>query len=247
MDVKGKTALITGSATGIGRAAALELAKKGANVVINYSKSEKEARETLEEVLKIGVKAILIQADISQDDQVREMVREVESKFERIDILVNNAGTTNFVEFADLEGLKEEYWDRAFNTNVKSIFFAARACAEQLKKNKGCVINVTSIAGLTGKGSSMAYAASKAAAISLTKSLALTFAPDVRVNSVAPGVVLTRWVEGKDEHIAMLSKGTPLGRAAYPEDVAEAIVGLITGGDFITGQTIVVDGGFTIS
>ncbi|MFZ7101811.1 MAG: SDR family NAD(P)-dependent oxidoreductase [Peptococcaceae bacterium] len=244
MDVKGKVALITGSATGIGRATALELAKKGAGVVINYSKSLTEARSAVEEAKKLGADALLCQADVSRDSQVREMVKEVQDYFGRIDILVNNAGATDYVALNDLEGVKDEYWDRAFNTNVKSAFYTIRSCAEELKKNRGCIVNVTSIAGLTGQGSSIAYAASKAAAISLTKSMAVALAPEVRVNSVAPGIVLTRWVAGKDEHIQRLSAGTPLGRAAYPEDVAQAIVSLVTGGDFITGQTVVVDGGF---
>lgn len=247
MDVKGKVALITGAATGIGRATALELAKRGCKVVINYSRSEKEAKDTLTKVENLGGQGLLWQGDVSQDSQVRDMVSNVLENLGRIDILINNAGTTNYVDLTDFEGMKDEYWDRAFNTNVKSIFYTTRACAEELKKNKGCIVNITSIAGLTGKGSSIAYAASKAAAISVTKSLALALAPEVRVNSVAPGIVLTRWVEGKEDHIERLSAGTPLGRAAYPQDIAQAVVSLVVGGDFITGQTVVVDGGFTTS
>lgn len=246
MDVKGKVGLITGSATGIGKATALMLASKGANIVINYSKSKSEAEKTLAEIKEMGVQGMLCKADVSQDTEVRQMLKQILNRFGRLDILVNNAGTTDYVDLNDLEGLKDEYWDRAFNTNVKSIFYTTRACADELKRNKGYVVNVTSIAGLTGKGSSIAYAASKAAAISVTKSLAHVLAPQVRVNSVAPGIVLTRWVEGREDHVKKLSEGTPLGRAAQAEDVAEVIVSLITGADFITGQTIVVDGGFIL-
>ncbi len=245
-DVKGKVALITGAATGIGSSVAIMLAEKGANIVINYSKSAKDAEDTLKEVQGLGVEGITCQADVSKDAEVCQMVDKVIERFGRLDILVNNAGTTNFVELHDLEGLKEEHWDRAFNTNSKAIFFVSRACAEELKKNKGCIVNTTSIAGQTGRGSSMAYAASKAAGISITKSLALVLAPEVRVNSVAPGIVTTRWVEGKEDHVKKLSEGTPIGRPANAEDVAEVVLSLITSAGLVTGQTIVVDSGFTI-
>lgn len=246
-DLKGKVALITGAATGIGRAASLILAEKGANIVINYYPgTEKKAEDTFSEVQKFGVKGMIYPADVSKDAEVREMFNKAMELFGRLDILVNNAGVTNFVDLHDLEGLREEYWDRAFNVNSKAIFFTSRACAEELKKNKGCIVNTTSTAGFNGRGSSMAYAASKAAGISITKSLALVLAPEVRVNSVAPGIVLTRWVEGKEDHVNRLSAGTPLGKPANAEDIAEVIVSLITSAALITGQTIVVDGGFNI-
>jgi 3-oxoacyl-[acyl-carrier protein] reductase len=247
MELKGKVALITGGGTGIGRATALKLANRGVNIVVNYSKSAREAEETVEELKELGVKALAYKADVAKDEEVKAMCRYVVKTLGRIDLVINSAGATDYVSLKDLDGMRDEYWDRAFNTNVKGIFHTVRACKEELIKNKGSVINVTSIAGLTGKGSSMAYAASKAAANSVTKSLALALAPDVRVNAVAPGIVLTRWVEGRDDHIRNLSQGTPMGRPAQPEDVANAIMGLITGGGFITGQILVVDGGFTIS
>ncbi|KJS84387.1 MAG: 3-ketoacyl-ACP reductase [Peptococcaceae bacterium BICA1-8] len=246
MNIQGKVALITGGATGIGRAAALKLAAQGAGIIINYSKSEGEAVQTAQEISKVGVEVIICKADVAQEDEVKVMYEKIMEHFGRIDIIVNSAGTTDYVPLTDLDGMQDAYWDRAFNTNVKGIFHTVRVCQDELKRNEGCVINVTSIAGLTGQGSSIAYAASKAAANSVTKSLALALAPEVRVNAVAPGVVLTRWVAGKEDHVERLSQGTPLGRPADPEDIAQAIVSLITGGDFITGQVIVVDGGFTI-
>lgn len=246
MDLKGKTAIITGGGTGIGRAAALMLAERGANIVINYSRSIESAEETQADIKKLGVDCMTVKADVSKDDEVRQMAKKAIERFGRIDILINNAGVTDFVELNDLEGLKEEYWDRAFNINVKGVFFTSRACAEELKKNQGCIVNIASIAGLTGQASSIAYATSKAAVISLTKSLALVMAPEVRVNAVNPGIVLTRWVDGKDDHVARYGDKTPLGRVCTPEDVAEVVISLITSAGLVTGQSLTIDGGFTL-
>ncbi|KJR46961.1 3-oxoacyl-[acyl-carrier protein] reductase [Desulfosporosinus sp. I2] len=238
-----KTALITGGGTGIGRAVALKLAQSGVNIAINFSRSEQEALKTCQEVKNMGVRCQIYKADVARDVQIREMVSQVTSDFGKLDILVNSAGTTHFVEHSDLEGLKEEYWDEILGVNVKGLFFCCRAASSELKKNQGCIVNIASIAGLTGLGSSIAYSASKAAAISITKSLARVLAPEVRVNAVAPGIVQTRWVEGKDEHISRLAAGTPLGRIATPDDIAEVVYSLIAHAGFVTGQTIVVDGG----
>lgn len=241
--LEGKVALITGSGTGIGRAVAIDLAKRGAAIAINYSRSENEALKTAEEVKALGVDCRVYKASVEQDSEVRSMVNSVISDFGRLDILVNNAGTTTFVPHHDLEGLQEEHWDKVMNVNVKGLFFVSRAASQELKKNEGCIVNVTSVAGLTGLGSSIAYSASKAAAVSVTKSLARVLAPEVRVNGVAPGVVVTRWMDGKEEFVKKHSEGTPLGRPAYAEDVSEVVLSLITGAGFVTGQTIVVDGG----
>ncbi|MET3506590.1 SDR family NAD(P)-dependent oxidoreductase [Halalkalibacter oceani] len=244
--MEGKVALITGSSTGIGRAIALRLAKEGANIVINYSRSEKEAQETKKDIENLGVKCLVCKASVDDDEMVRRMVEETVKAFGRLDVLVNNAGVTNFVKHDDLEGLKDEYWDRVMNINVKGLFYCCRAAAPYLKQQHGCIVNVTSVAGLTGLGSSIAYASSKAAANSVTKSLARVMAPEVRVNSVAPGIVTTRWNEGKEESIKHLSEGTPLGRVASPEDVAELTYSLIAHAGFVTGEIIKVDGGMFI-
>lgn len=240
--MKGKVALITGAGTGIGRAIALRLAKEGINIIINYSKSEKEAIETKKEIENLGVACEVFQASVDNDQMIRKMIDKVIDKFNRLDILVNNAGTTDFVDHDDLEGLKEEYWDRVMDVNVKGLFYCCRACAPHLKKQKGCIINITSVAGQTGLGSSIAYAASKAAANSITKSLARALSPEVRVNSVAPGVVMTRW-HNNEESIKHLISGTPLGRVATPEDVADITYSLIAHANFVTGEIIRVDGG----
>ncbi|HZK56604.1 MAG TPA: SDR family oxidoreductase [Desulfosporosinus sp.] len=241
--VQGKIALITGGGTGIGRAIALILARSGVDIALNYSRSEEDALKTCQEIKDLGVRCFKYKADVAQDEQVTSMVTNVVADFGKLDILVNNAGMTHFVEHADLAGMKEAYWDDIMGVNVKGLFFCCRAVAAELKATRGCIVNITSIAGLTGLGSSIAYAASKAAAISVTKSLARALAPEVRVNAVAPGIVQTRWVDGKEDHIARLAANTPLGRVAGPEDIAEVVFSLIAHAAFVTGQTIVVDGG----
>lgn len=237
----GKTALITGGGTGIGRSIALLLARAGVHVAVNYSRSEKEALETKAEIERLGVKCLACKANVADDADVRGMVEDVVREFGRLDILVNNAGMTHFVDHKDLEGMKDEYWDEIMDVNVKGMFHCCRAAAKHLKARKGCIINITSIAGISGLGSSIAYAASKAAAISVTKSLARVLAPEVRVNSIAPGVVNTRWTRGVDP--SKLSAGTHLGRGGEPEDVAEMAYALVAHAGFVTGQILVVDGG----
>ena len=241
--LKEKTALITGGATGMGRAIALRLAKEGVDVAINYSRSEKEALETKSEAEALGVKSIICKADVADDEQVRGMVSKTIDEFGRLDILVNSAGVTYYVDQDDLEGLKDEHWDHIMGVNVKGIFHCCRAAAIELKKRKGCIINITSVGGMTGMGSSIAYSASKAAAISVNKSLARVMAPEVRVNGIAPGIVMTRWVEGREEHVKRYADGTPLKRLGQPEDVSEVAYSLIANMNFVTGQNIVVDGG----
>lgn len=244
--LEGKVALITGGATGIGRAIALRLAKEGANIVINYSRSEKDAVSTQQEIQALGRNCSIYQANVTDDQAIRKMISSIINDYGQLDILVNSAGMTYFVEHSNLDGMKDEYWDDIMDVNVKGLFHCCRAAAEELKRRKGCIVNITSIAGVTGLGSSIAYAASKAAAISVTKSLARVLAPEVRVNSIAPGIVQTRWVAGQDEHIKHLAEGTPLGGVATPEDVAEVAFSLIANARFVTGQNIVVDGGMFI-
>ena len=253
MELSGKTAIVTGSAVGVGRATALELARRRANVVVNYTRSEAEARQTVADIESIGAKALLVRADVSHDDQVRDMVRQTTDRFGSVDVLVNNAGITHFVDYRDLEGLSEDMWDRILAVNVKGVFFCSRAVVPHMKqRGSGCIVNIASVAGITGVGSSIAYCASKAAVINMTAALARTVAPEVRVNCVAPGFIDTRWhssrPEIKDyqalkEHVA---KGTPLGRVCSPNDIAQAVLSLIDGADYVTGQTLVVDGGTLI-
>lgn len=238
-----KIALITGGGTGIGKAVSLALAAQGIHVAVNYSRSAKEAAATVKEIKDLGADGFAFQADVADDNAVRVMVQSVIDRFGRLDYLVNCAGTTVYVSLDDLEGLQPEHWDQIMNVNVKGLFAVCRAAAPHLKQTHGSIVNITSVGGITGMGSSIAYSASKAAAISVTKSLARVLAPEVRVNSVAPGIVMTRWVEGREEHVKKLGEHTPLGRCCNAEDVAEVVVPLLVSTSMITGQTIVVDGG----
>ncbi|MBN2552671.1 MAG: SDR family oxidoreductase [Spirochaetales bacterium] len=245
-EIKGKTALITGAATGIGRATSIMLAELGVNIAVNFAHSDADARALESELSRIGVRSLLYRADVSRDDQVRKMVSTVKDQLGRIDFLVNNAGVTHYVDMDDLEGMSESYWDDIMGVNVKGNFFVTRACAAELRKNGGRVVNVSSIAGEMGRGSCIAYAVSKAAVSSLTRAFARVLAPEATVNAVAPGIVNTRWVAGREKHIQTQSAGTPLQRIAEAEDVARMIVALITSADFVTGQIVVVDGGFSL-
>lgn len=246
MSTSRKVALVTGSATGVGRACAVRFAKLGFAVAVNYSKSEADALETVRLVEECGAPVVLCKADVGSEEQVREMVAATEAAFDRLDVLVNNAGTTHFVPHADLDALTDAVWDDIFRVNVKGAFYCVRAALPLLKAAKGNVVNVTSVAGLTGQGSSIPYCASKAALNCVTQSLARAFGPDVRVNAVAPGPILTRWLAGREAHVAKFLEQAPLGRAADPDDIADAVVYLATGTTLTTGQVLVVDGGRTM-
>jgi 3-oxoacyl-[acyl-carrier protein] reductase len=255
MELNGRVALVTGGAGGIGGAVVRKLAQAGVSgVAINYRKSNKEAAELAAEIERSGVKAITVQADVQNDAQVRTMIGEIQDRFGRLDILINNAGVTHWVKLADLEGLTDPIWDEILDVNVKGAFRCARAAQKLLEANHGMIVNVSSISGVlaTSTISSLAYGTAKAALIYLTKGLAVAMAPKVRVNCVAPAFTDTPWMSqhfGADyrQVISQASAGYPLQRIATPEDIAGAILGLITGGDFVTGQTLLVDGGLSLS
>jgi len=243
MQLKGTVALVTGGGTGIGRAASLLLAREGAAVAVNYSRSEAEAEQTAAEIRAAGGQAMAVQADVADDAAVEAMVRRVVGEWGRLDVLVNNAGMTFFIEHADLDALTEAMWDQILAVNLKGTYFCCRAAARVMRREgRGHIVNVASTAGLTGRGSSIAYCASKAGVISVTRSLTLALAPEIRVNAVAPGFVETRWTAGRDEFRASSLAATPLDRVAQPEDVAHAIL-FLAKTDFVTGQVVVVDGG----
>ncbi|MCA9200599.1 MAG: SDR family oxidoreductase [Planctomycetales bacterium] len=241
-----QVALITGGGTGIGRATALLFAEEGAAVAVNYSKSRSEAEQTVAEIQAAGGTAIAVQANVADDRQVRRMCEQVYAEFSRLDQLVNNAATTSFVSATDLDAMDEEKWDSVLNVNVKGLFYVSRAAIQQMRKGGGGhIVNVSSIAAYTGQGSSIAYSASKAAVLNMTKAMAFSQAPDVRINAVAPGVVETRWIAGWEKFTDPHKQLTPLQRHATPEDVALAIFGLAIN-PFITGKSLVVDGGRTL-
>ncbi len=246
MDNKRKVALVTGSATGIGRAVAIRFAKEGFAVAVNYSRSEAEAQETVAEVRRQGVPAILCRGSVADEKAVRAIVRQCQEELGGVDVLVNNAGTTRFIEHANLDALTNEVWDEILGVNLKGTFYCCRAALPQLKERRGSIVNVTSVAGLQGNGSSIPYAASKAALNCLTKSLARAFAPEVRVNAVAPGPVLTRWLANHMDRVQDYVAVTPMKRAATPDDIADAVAFLALGTTLVTGQVLVVDGGRTV-
>ena len=249
MDKNKRTALITGSASGIGAATAVELSKRGWNVVINYSKSEAEA----EKVAARCKDAIVVQADVGEDAECRKLAKAALDKWGRIDALVNNAGTTKFVKHADLEGLSADDFLRIYRLNVVGPFQMVRACAAALKAQKGAIVNVSSVASLLGTGSSIAYATSKAALNTMTYSLARALGPEVRVNAVCPGFVDTPWqsnalgATGANKAAEHYAGMVPLKDYARPEDLAETIAWLIEGARQVTGETIFVDGGMHIT
>ncbi|MBE0623097.1 MAG: glucose 1-dehydrogenase [Burkholderiales bacterium] len=249
MDLKNAVCIVTGSASGIGAATAILLAGRGARVVVNYSKSEEAARETLKACEDAGAEALLVKANVVEDADCRRLAQAALDKWGRIDALVNNAGATKFANHADLEALSAEDFLGIYAVNVVGSYQMVRACAPAMKKGgRGAVVNVSSIAGKNGMGSSMAYAASKGALNTLTMSLARVLGPEIRVNAVCPGMVDTKWLrEGYGPRYAAIEaryrNGTPLGRPGTPEEVAAVIAWLIEGADLVTGETIMVDSG----
>jgi 3-oxoacyl-[acyl-carrier protein] reductase len=241
-----QVALVTGSATGIGRACAVRFARQGLAVAVNYSRSQIEAEETAAEVRRHGVPVLVCQANVADEPAVGHMVERCRAELGGLDVLVNNAATTRFINHTDLEALTAEVWDEILGVNLKGTFFCCRAAMPLLQERQGCIVNVTSVAGLQGHGSSIAYAASKAAVNCLTKSLARAFGPRVRVNAVAPGPVLTRWLADHMDHVEKSIQATPLGRAATPDDIADVVQFLALGNTLMTGQIVVVDGGRTM-
>jgi 3-oxoacyl-[acyl-carrier protein] reductase len=255
MELAGRVALVTGGATGIGRAAVLRLARAGAaGVAINYRSSAAEAERVADEVRGVGAEPLCIRADVRSDVEVRSMIGRIGARFGRLDVLVNNAGVTRWIALADLESLTDEIWDEILDVNLKGAFRCARAAASLLAEGEGMIVNVASISGVQAPPtiSSLAYGAAKAALIHMTRLLAVALAPRVRVNAVAPAFTDTRWLaehfgDAYEETKARAAARYPLRRVGAPDDVAGAILGLITGGDFVTGQTLLVDGGVSLS
>ena len=245
-----KAAIVTGSATGIGAAVARALASRGWGVVINYTRSEREAGETVAACRAAGGGAVLCRGDVAIDADCRRLVDAALGAFGRVDALVNNAGTTRFVAADDMDGLDAADFERIFAVNVLGAFQMARAARAALEASgDGAVVNVSSYSGMNGLGSSLAYAASKGALNTLTKGLAHTLAPHVRVNAVCPGYADTRWAraglqdEAYERFKAGLEATLPLGRMPSAEDVAETVLWFLAAGRTVTGQLLVVDSG----
>ena len=240
--LSGKVALVTGGGTGIGRATSIALAAEGAAVAVNYSRSRGDAEETASEIASRGGRVMTVACDISDERAVEAMVARVTGELGRLDVLVNNAGTTTFIDHRDLDALTADVWDRILAVNVKGTFFCCRAAA-RVMRDGGRIINVGSVAGVRGNGSSIAYAASKAAIHTMTLSLARALAPSITVNAIAPGLIETRWHGGHEAENAARAARFPVKRIGRPDDIAHMAVAFATADNFLTGQVIVIDGG----
>ncbi|MCX8997467.1 SDR family oxidoreductase [Rhizobiaceae bacterium BDR2-2] len=249
-DLTGRTALITGGASGIGLEAARVMAKSGAKVAINFLPDDPRGPEAVDALRKEGFDVISAPGDLGDAGQAEDMVLKAVSALGHLDLLVNNAGTPGVrtpIPITDLDPISEELWANLLNVNLMSVFRCSKAAAPALKAAKGAIVNTASIAGLGSVASTLVYSASKAAVINLTKNLARSLAPEVRVNAVAPGSVDSSWaIEWSDERRQNAIAATPLKRLGTPPDIAELIVYLGFAGSMITGQTVVIDGGISI-
>jgi len=246
MKLKNKIAIVTGSGRGIGKSTALELAKEGAKVVVSDI-DIKECQNVCDEIKKIGSDAIAVKCDISKKSDVDAMIKKIMQKFQKIDILINNAGVVLMKPFVEMT---EKDWDFVLDINLKGVFLCTNAVAKQMIKQKsGKIISVASIAGEVGFMNTSAYCASKAGIINLTRELAMELSPhNINVNAIAPGVIATKMTEDmlKDKKTKeVLLASTPLGRVGQPEEIGKAVVFLASDdSNFITGHTLVVDGGW---
>jgi len=251
MSLKGGVGIVTGGGTGIGRAICHALAQAGARAVgVNYSRSRDDTEATVRELANYDCEGIALQADVARKDEATAMVTQVVDRFHRIDVLVNNAGITRWIDFSDLDAVTDEVWQAILGVNLFGAFYCSRAAAPALRATRGAIVNIASTSGHRGTGSSLPYGVSKAALVQLTRGMAVALAPEIRVNSVSPGEVATRWsIIAKGEQYAKASQAdtaarTPLRGCAAPEHVAQAVMGLVLS-EFVTGQDIIVDGGLS--
>jgi 3-oxoacyl-[acyl-carrier protein] reductase len=246
MNLEGRVALVTGAGTGIGRAIAERFASGGAKVAVNYRSSRDPAEDLVSRIRSAGGVAISIQADVSKDVEVHAMLARLAREFGRLDVLVNNAGWSTRVPHRNLDQLSDDIWDKTFDVNLRSVFYCVRAAVPLLRKQPGAaIVNVASVAGSTGVGSSLAYAAAKAGVLTMTKSLARALAPEIRVNAISPGLIRTQFAGRPDSDSAFQAEEgvTPLNRLASAAECAEAAFFLASAATAVTGQTILVDGG----
>ena len=252
MDIHGKAAVVTGASRGVGAATALALAKGGCSVLVNYNHSRQAAETVCAEAIRAGVEAIVYGGDVANDAVCRGMMQAAASTFGRLDILVNNAGFTHFIPHSDMEAVTDEVWSGIMDVNLKGPFQCARAAKPFLDEaGDGEIVTVASAAAYSAAGSCIPYSCSKAAVVNLTISLARVFAPNVRVNAVAPGVISGDWLkrglgQNYEEKLCAMEGSAALNKVCAPADVAAAILSLITGSDLVTGQTLLCDGGAAV-
>jgi len=248
MKLLGKVALVTGSSRGIGKAIAAALAKEGAHVVINASSSRSEAKKAYMGLPRpAGQKHSLIIADIAAPGQISKMMCLIGKKYGCLDILVNNAGTTTFIKHSELDKLTQDIFDKIYAVNLRGAFLCVQKALPLLKRSDSAqVINIASIAAMTGVGSNIAYCAMKAGLVNMTLSLARALAPGIRVNAISPGLTETGLMKGWGKYPAEQIRRTPLGRLGRPEDTAAAVLALIDPLKYVTGHNLVIDGGRTL-
>ena len=246
MRLENKVAVVTGAGTGMGRAIAELFARRGAKVVVNYASSRDAAEEAVAAIRAEGGIATAVGADVSKEAEAIALMDAAEREYGRIDYLINNAGWSTRIPHAQLGDLTDEIWDRTLNVNLRGLFYCVRAAAPHLKKQQGSsIVNISSVASITGQGSSIVYAASKAGVVTMTKSLARALAPGIRVNVVLPGFVRTRFAGWPKESFDAAEKITPLRQLASVEDVAEAALFFAAVAKSTTGESLVVDGGMS--
>jgi len=247
MLLKSKVAVVTGSAKGIGRAIALEFAKEGASVIVNYSKSETAAEEIVKE---IGRRAIAVKADVSKKEDAEKLIKTATKRFGRLDVLVNNAGhSSDKAWLAKLDGIDDALWYSALDVDLKGTFLCSRAASRMmLRQGSGKIVNVSSIPALIGDERGLVYTVAKAGILGLTKALARMLAPKIQVNAMVLGSIKTGWIDWLDKReLTEIMSAIPLRRLGKPEDVAKLAVFLASNdSDFITGQSIIIDGGETM-
>ncbi len=242
MELADRVALVTGGARGIGRACVLALARAGCHVVVNYLTSEEAARKVCREVEALGRRAVAVRADVAAEQEVERLVRTATDALGPVDALVNNAGVEVPLPAGGSPGAA---WDRVLAVNLKGAYLCARAVAPGMKaRGQGVIINISSTAGLTAYPEAPHYAASKAGMINLTRTLALAWAPEVRVVGIAPGWTDTAMAAGLSaEEKTIICESIPLGRFARPEEVGRLAAFLAAEADYMTGHTVVLDGG----
>jgi 3-oxoacyl-[acyl-carrier protein] reductase len=242
--LKGQVALVTGGGTGIGRGISLAFAREGASVVVNYQKSKEKAEETVRQIRQGGGHAVAIQADVRRESDCKRLCDETVRESGRLDVLVNNAGWTQAVPHASLEVLSDEIWRKVLDTNVMGPWYCIKHAVPIMRAHgRGVIINITSVAAFSGKGSSLAYAASKAALESMTRSLARALGPAIRVNAIAPGLVETDFAGWGPAVFEAGRHEITTPDLPSPEDCGEAALFLAAEARATTGTTILVDGG----
>jgi len=249
INLQGKVALVTGASAGIGRAIAQRFARERVRVAVNYRNSRAAAEQLVHEISAEGGVAIAVAADVSIDSEVRNMIDRVQSEFGRLDALINNAGWSTIVPHDHFEDLTDEIWNRTFETNLHAVFYCVRAAVPLLRLQQGAaIVNVASVAGSTGVGSSMAYAAAKGGVLTMTKSLARALAPQIRVNAISPGLIRTNFAGRFRSDSVFVSEEsiTPLKHLATAEECADLALFLAFAAPAVTGQNIRVDSGLYV-